>query len=471
MNLEQAKQQAIKAGDFETAYEIDQQLAAQKQQPVDFKLGTALKNFPGSAWKAGKGVVDAVAHPVQTAKAVGSLVGSTADVLGRKAAELTTGQKIAPDPELGNEDVAQAAGQGLKNRFGSWDAIKRTAMEDPAGLMMDVSGLGLATRVPGVLRAAGAVEPLSAIMTGLAKTAQVAIPKGLPVRWYETAAKWSTSPNVLSAEDRLLITKTALRHGIMPDASGVRKIENRLDILNNALDGFIRENKLSGREVPLDEVFAHMQELRRSKGGVRLGGQDDVAEIDRITSVFMNDMHKLGKTTVNMEDLQHLKKEAYKSVAWNARRQVNAPIEEEVYKTIARGAKEAIAREVPEAAAFNKELSELYQLQPHLARAAGRLENANLTSINTPLNITAGNVVGTALGAPGIGTAIGTTAAVLGNPKIKAMTAIVLDKIRRGDVKWLRENVHPQEVIVALSEANRERLAQQKAAKRERDER
>jgi hypothetical protein len=456
-------EEADKLGDERLARAIAQRINEAKQKPqgpVDFDAATMIKNVPSSVGKIATDVWSAVSDPIGTGKAIGSLAQSTGNMLGRKAAELTTGQDF-PAGLLRDETVAQATIQGAKDRYGSIDALKRTAMEDPAGMMLDVSGVGAlgASAAPRIGRmVAGAAEPIT-VAGNIARTVgkgamQIPGVRALPDYLYNKAAKWSTT---LTPDERLRLNRTAMTEGIRPTEGGVRKVQNRIEILDETLNELITKSSATGKPIRLDEVFRYLQDLRRTKGGVRIGGADDVAEIDRLTSTFMNDMHDQGKTMVTLKELQNLKTEAYKSVNYSAKRNVNAPIEEDFMKTVARGAKDTIVENLPEAADINKRLSDLYNLEPAMRRSAGRMANNNIGGIGAPLKITAGNAVGNALGMPGAGTTIGAVMGLIEMPAFKATAAIILNKLKTGDVKWLRDNVTRQEITAALTMAGREK--------------
>jgi hypothetical protein len=156
------------------------------------------------------------------------------------------------------------------------------------------------------------------------------------------------------------------------------------------------------------------------------------------------------------KELQDFKVDAYDKINWDAQRLQGTPIKQDTLKTMARGSKDAIERAVPETQALNKALGELYELRTPLGKAGKRLENRNLISINTPLNIGGAALVGDLFGSAGIGTTVGMITAVLSNPKAKARIAIALNKIQQGNPSWLEKNLSRAELNVALALAGRE---------------
>lgn len=129
-------------------------------------LPQTIGNIPGSAANFIGGMWQAVTHPIETAKNVGMMVG------GAPMTMLTPDvqQMIAKDSPLAAEmmQTARAVGGAYAERYGSWEALERTMVEDPVGFAADLSsfltGGGGAARGAGV--AAGAAGA-----TGTAATA------------------------------------------------------------------------------------------------------------------------------------------------------------------------------------------------------------------------------------------------------------------------------------------------------------
>jgi len=144
----------------------------QNQPPIpwsDVATG-AVKNLPRSALQLGKDIVHPVMHPIDTAK---SLYGMASGGV----------QKLIPG-EQGNEAQWDAVTKFFKDRYVGPENLKRTLMEDPAGLVADLStamtgGGTLAARLPGIAGRAGratarfgnVIDPASAAVRGVAKAA------------------------------------------------------------------------------------------------------------------------------------------------------------------------------------------------------------------------------------------------------------------------------------------------------------
>lgn len=414
-----------------------------------FEFGEMVRNIPGSAARVAGDVWTAVSSPIDTARAVGTVAQSFGNKLGRNAAEFVQGVEMEPMPEH-SEAAANAVGSAIKGRYGSLDALKQTVEDDPVGFLVDVSGAGSATRIPAVARVAGAVDPLTGAAKAGQAVARAVIPENAAAKLYESAAKFSTT---LPQAKREGLVRTALEHGILPTQKGVKRVSGRIDVLNNQLDDLIDQATKTGSQIPVGAVFQHLNELRKRKSGVKIESDADLAAIDKIAGGFHQSLK--GRKTVTPEELQAFKVDAYNKINWDAKRMTGTPIKEDTYKAMARGAKDAIAKEIPEASEINKLLGELYELQPHLIRAANRIDNRNLISLDTSVKTGAGVAGGAALDATGTGAALGFALSMLGNPKVKPRIAMTLKRLRDGDVEWINRNLGDPAVRAGLVLAGR----------------
>ena len=452
--LQQAFEGAKKAGDFENAYKIEQQIKQAETQPVDYDVMQSIKNFPGSMKNLAVEGYQALSSPVETGKALMGAGQSGLEKLGRNFEEFYMGEEIAPTP--GKEDAANAVADYYKGRYGSIDALKRTAMDDPAGLMLDASFAGSATKIPGIATVARAIDPINAI----AKTGQTAlkvIPKGTAAKLYDSAAKFSNRAGF----DRNAAIRTALEEGFVPTQGGVRRVQGRIDILNAMLDELIVEAGKSGTKIPVNAVEAYLDQLRKTKGGFRLNRGKDLQKIDKLQEQWHKDLADLGGGTkithVSPEFIQSFKKQAYEGVSYKKKSPgaKTSQVGEDFDKAMARAAKDEVARAVPEASEINKLLGELYNMQPELVSAAGRIDKHNLLGLDTGVKVGAGAAIGAGADATGIGAGLGMAISLLGNPRVKPRIAIALKRLRDGDTKWIDQNIGDPAVRAALVLAGR----------------
>jgi hypothetical protein len=104
--------------------------------------GAMIRNVKPSAERFVGGLYDVVTNPLQAAKGVLDIgAGAIQSVLPQRAVDFIN--QFEANPEAGRQvvEAANAAGGMLKNRYGSYDAIKRTFAEDPVGAAADLSTL------------------------------------------------------------------------------------------------------------------------------------------------------------------------------------------------------------------------------------------------------------------------------------------------------------------------------------------
>lgn len=154
-----------------------------KYNKNDSLLETGAKtigNAPKSLWNIGKGIYNVVRHPVDTVQNIGNLIGGTVATGAEKLIENTDigqeflnyaneSRKARGLPELVRKEdgsfdapdtdqmiMAKNTGKYFKDRYGGWENIKRSTVEDPAGIALDVSALftGGSTLAPKVAKVA-----------------------------------------------------------------------------------------------------------------------------------------------------------------------------------------------------------------------------------------------------------------------------------------------------------------------------
>lgn len=434
------------AFDLATARPVGFDVSTAKPVDDDFSFSEMVSNIPSSAKTLVSNVATAVTHPVQTAKGLKGVAEGvaqhTADALEIPQSAKGVVPFMAPLfswLSSGDEDkrpYADAVVQGIKDRYGSVANAKKTLEQDPVGVLVDVASVVSGT---GALKTGSAINPIN-VTKGAAKVAaKSVIPKSAPARMYESVAKFSTT---LPKAQREAMISTALKYGLNPSNKGVDKLASIIKSFDDKIDDLIRASDDAGKTIPRQSVYKHLGDLRRQKGGFKFGAPDDLKAIDRMVGDFEKYAKRLLPDRVTAGQLQQFKRDLYDSINWDAKRLTGTPIKEATYKSVARGAKEGVEQLVPEVGPTNKAMGELLELQPALQRAANRIENRNLIGLQAPVEVGAGAAAGQALGVPAVGGAIGTVAAILGIPKLKAANAIRLQRlIDSGYVEaYLRNN-------------------------------
>lgn len=444
-----------------TKDQLDRIFSQYSPQPVDYQFGETVRNLPGSLLNVGKQVAHAAMSPIDTAAAMGDLVGDTVNKVALEVTGLITGSE-PPDNMPGMDTSSfDALANDYINAYGSSDAFKRTLMEDPARVLVDFLGVAApASKIPGMSRLStvtSAVEPVQAISKGartVGKGAAQLIPEKKLTDAYKRSAKFTTTKDDAA---RTRMAETALREGVIPNEKGVIAIQDRINNLGAQIDTLISDATKSGKRIPVDAVFQHLNELRGQRGGLKLEASTDLSAIDDIARTFRQHVDSLGRSYFTPDELQAFKRDIYSRINFDARNLQGTPVKVDTRKAVARGAKDAIANAVQGVPELNKQLGELLELQPHLERAANRIGNRNPIGLTTPLNVGAGSIAGEILGSGGAGMAAGSVVAAINNPKMAARIAVALKKLKDNDVNWLEANSGRQDVRIALmlaSQAN-----------------
>lgn len=428
--------------DLDTGEFVDPQQAAPvidepAQQDPGFSIAETISNIPGSALQLGKDIIEPILSPIETAKSLQSL--------GQGLVEKAFVPSVIDGVDFGqtqNEEVVDAVGNFINERYGSLDAFKSTVQNDPVGVLSDIAGLftggstllpktGKLGKIASAVEAVGkAADPLNIATTAvktLAKSGK-AIPQALPEKLLQSALKFKPS---ISQKQRTNMTKTALKEGIMPTVAGLEKVAERLSTLNTKMDAIIDGATSRGTMIPVGAVFSELRKVRKELGGVKVDAVIDLRIVNKVAKSLGEQLKTLGKKKITPRELQDLKTNAYQKINFDIKQGQAGFAKNEARSAIARGAKGALEGIDPNIQAINRASGDLLELSGELDSVVNRLDNRNLISLDTAAKIAAGAGLGTAVGSPILGSVVGVTAAVAGNPRVKAKTAIILENIRK----------------------------------------
>lgn len=159
-----------------------EQAVEEPKQPMawgDVATGAAINAVP-SVFNLAKGVVSAVASPIDTAKNMVSLAsGGILNALPESAVNLIN--KTVADPEQSNKDMALASALGnmYKQKYGTMEGFKEALSSDPAGIIADVAtvltaGGGAASKIPALNKAGSLATKAGIAIDPLANTLNLA---------------------------------------------------------------------------------------------------------------------------------------------------------------------------------------------------------------------------------------------------------------------------------------------------------
>jgi hypothetical protein len=116
--------------------------SARKNYALSQVPGEAISNVPASAKRFATGLYEAVTSPIQTAMGVLDIgAGALQKALPESAINFINQFEGNPAAATRAVEAANAAGGLIKDRYGSYEGIKRTLAEDPVGAVADLSTL------------------------------------------------------------------------------------------------------------------------------------------------------------------------------------------------------------------------------------------------------------------------------------------------------------------------------------------
>ena len=266
----------------------------------DSVLSSAAKtvgNVPKSIFTLGKDIVTAVANPIDTAKAVGTLIKGVGGKMGEAALEKTkpgqailskmnesrVSRGIAPLPtneqgviqaaETPEIQVANAVGAYFEDRYGSFDNAKESFVEDPAGVLADlasvISGGGAAIRGAGQ---AGRINSIADAGSAITRAGQALEPTSVIGKAITAPIKAVGNSGVGRMIGETLPTPTSITQGQVVKALDLTQgdLQKISATTGNDVTDFITRNNLL-KETPeeiafaLDDVKANTMALVRNE--------------------------------------------------------------------------------------------------------------------------------------------------------------------------------------------------------------
>ena len=396
------------------AYTTTEQKAAQTQM---------YKNLPGSAWNLANGVYEAATHPIDTAESFQGL--------GQGAFE-----KLAIPNEINGVDFGEtqntqnlnAVGSAMKDRYWGIDNIRNTAVNDPAGMLLDLSAAGSLAKTAGILG-----------MKGVAKS----IPETMPKNMMDDALVMRPTINRFNKDNKRDIVKTIVDEQIDPTSTkGADKAYANINELNADIESKIASVP-KAVVTKKAEILSGVQEVRDQFTGVTFKGKRNKQVIDKALNDFDDHLAAIKRTDdFTVQEVQALKKDLYKELEDAFKKADFSGAETELMRNIANKAKESIEKIAPGTKEVNARLGKHYQMMEELPASINKMENYrgagqdlfNKTGVGTALGTTIGSSIG---GFPGaaVGGAIGSiggiTSGILSHPRVRARNALLLDRLRK----------------------------------------
>ena len=210
------------------------------ESPAQFVVDT-ISNIPESGINLVGGLINAVAHPIDTAKSIGYAAAGGIDAAARGLEKITTGGNVAasqPGWESARQ-VASAIGDMYSGRYGGIGNILNTIKTDPVGAMADASMLlrmssgtlrtaGLKSAADSTMKVAQGIDPFSIAASGARKAGQAA------GEAYKYVAGASSSIGKSNMDKAMEGSKAFLeaKAGKITDEMVVKDARNAIDIIS-----------------------------------------------------------------------------------------------------------------------------------------------------------------------------------------------------------------------------------------------
>ena len=438
----QAYQDYKEAGEFEKADKIAQlftEFQAQQpspviepNQPVDYQFSESAKNFLPSLGGAFGDLYHAVTNPIDTASTLGELFVSGRANLGQEIQDV-----IDPDaPRLPDQEMGEAFAGMLADRYGSTDALKKTAMEDPAGILLDASSIltgggGLMAKAPGIAGKAGQqiskagqmIDPITGALKAPAAVIEKVAKKPLSHILYESAMKPSTT---LSPKKRKQLVEAGLDLGATPAQGSVSKLEGQKQALWNEVADLENQANIADALEP-QGLFKHVDDVKAEYAPPVINAMPALKAVDDVVDQMQEAIFMNGGNALSVKELGRIKRNIYQQLNYDKssfKGAIDQP-SEKAMKAIARAAKEAIEEIVPAVKKKNQLAGSIYDVQKNLQwPAAHRIGNKDVVGLGLPMATTTGQVVGGNTGGI-LATALG----ILDRPVIKSKAALGTNRL------------------------------------------
>jgi hypothetical protein len=276
-------QTPISAQNFASAFETTPEESKLSWMDVPVQ---AITNVPSSALKFGKGLVEAVSHPIETGKNVLDIAaGGLKNITPKTIADLI--DRIDQHPEAINQAVQKAneVGKFYKERYGSSEGFKQALASDPVGVASDIASLfsggemvaaklgAPASVVSGLKTAGNIANPITA-------SAQVAKTVGKPLLGMTTG----TGPeNIANAAKAGFTGDESFVQQLRGQAPMTQPLENAKHNLNAMRHNKSNEYRSGMHDISQDKTILEFKDInnaiQKAKDEVKYGTKikDDVA--------------------------------------------------------------------------------------------------------------------------------------------------------------------------------------------------
>lgn len=390
----------------------DRQLIGQLQSGKPLDLREMGRNAPQSAVNVVEDITLPARKPDEFVKGLGTMGGAMMEKMfsGQMESILSLAGHEAEIPTERWDELWRP----YKEKYSTIDSFKRSMEKDPFGVLADVVSM---------------VGGAGAAVNAAKKGTGAAIPEKLPVKLYDSAAKFRTT---IPEMERAKMIRALLEENIPLTPEGIKKANGIITDINVELDGLIANADKAGKTVKKTDVLRKTGKLRKELSN-KIESVRDRKILNGIIDRYLLEVKRAGKKNFTISELQEFKKDAYGKVTDFSKEKGNKrKTKDRVYSEISREAKEIIEEAAPGAKALNERQAPLLGIRKDLKRVVNRIENNNLISLRDPIQVGSATVIAEyLLGMPALGTAVGMTLGVLQKPAVKNRLARELYKLKK----------------------------------------
>ncbi len=358
-------------------------------------------DFAGELWNninpvnAVKGAATAIAHPIQTY----ANDAATREQIRQKAEDAFSKGNYADGAAMMLSGIVPLLGPASQR---AGDFMEQGQYAKGFGA---ATGIGLSLAAPKIIQG----MKLPGLPT-----------EGAASKLYQSALKPSTT---LEPVERAGLVQTGLQNAIPVSEGGIDKLNGLVNDLQKQVAGKIASNP----NAPINtlSVASRLGDTGK-KFATQVNPAADLKAIQQTGQEFVDTQPK----NIPASQAQALKQGTYQVLGDKAYGEMDSATVE-AQKALARGLKEELETQFPEIKGLNAQAGKLYDLEPILNRAVGRISNHQLVGIGTPIaaagakSITGSNA---AAGAAGI------LKAIVDDPIVKSHLAIALNRASKGQL-------------------------------------
>lgn len=384
-----------------------------------------LRNLVSDAGHVAGNTVQAILHPLNTAKTMGSLVLGGFE-RSMPAVPGTSSETASPSE---NVKLLDSVLGGIKASYGSMEGVKKSAFERPVQTLLDATTvIAPLSKVPGMLGQVAeiATEPLKVVSNLPSKALRAAA---------EGAYRSSVSfPESVGLEARNAAANAGLDSAIPVNTSGIDQVKSIIGQMSNDLDSTIARAEMSGATIPLADVIKPLQEYITS---AELSGEPvtNIRAAERIIqqqeSVFSSNGSK-GRDWMTPSEAQTLKKRLNAQFKYNEKAGLTYG-KNEALSALRRGVKGALDQLDPAIPEINSAMQPYLDLKRPLMR---EVLSGRTLSEHPFITGGAGRLAAQAVEAP---ITVGSLLGSLVGPRVRARAGILMNQVNNTALKGITD--------------------------------